>query len=193
VSIPATVLQQGVTLGLIKNGDKIPSVLTAVVDGSSTTEKTHTYSVSSTATVVVIGGKAQPLKAQVDLPNTTWHPVNDTDPVIFTEKSVKIVATIDLTASLGFVITATFACTPSSAPPFIGLAAEGTALPSTTTTVAPAGSEVTTTTVAAAGTSSSSGTLPRTGADVFFLLVIAAILVDLGLVLQGAARRRRLN
>jgi hypothetical protein len=189
ITIPASTLQQGVTLGLIKDGDKIPSKVTAVIDGSSTTQKTQTFKVDATATVVVKNGQAQPLTATVDLPNSKWNPLNNVDPVIFTEKSVKIVATIDLTSSLGFVLTATFTCAPSSAPPFVGLAAQGTELPSTTTTtIAAAGATETTTTVAAASTGS---TLPRTGANVLFLLVIAAILVDLGFVLQGAARRRR--
>jgi uncharacterized surface anchored protein len=128
--------------------------------------------------------------------------------VIFTEKSLTVVAKIDLTASLGFVVTATFTCTPSSAPAFMALAAQPgqvvttttlspiTTVPTTTPGPTVAGStDPSSTTVAAAATTSGtpSGTLPRTGLNALLFLIIAAVLLDAGLAMIALTRRRRLG
>jgi hypothetical protein len=210
VTIAADTIQQGVTLGFISNGTPVPSTLTTVVNGQGTTEGTHTYTVTSTPKVVVVNGQAQPLKATLDLPDTTWHPKNATDPVIFAEKSLTVVAKIDLTASLGFVVTATFTCQPSSAPPFIVLGAQGPPPTVTTTTLSPITTTTTpgptvggstdpsTTAVAAATTSgthsgTTSGTLPRTGLNALLFLIIAAVLLDAGIAMIAFTRRRQLG
>lgn len=186
LTIPATLLQSGVDVNLIKNGDKVPSVVTTVIAGSNTVEQTHSYSVSQTATIVVKGGKAQPLHATLALPTTNWTPVNGTSDVLFSEKSVKIVSTISL-KSAGLTVTATFKCSPSTAPTFVALGATG--VPSTT------GGATTPTTIGdgPVNTSATGGAteLPRTGSSPWPLLVVAAVCIDLGMLAIAAAKRRR--
>jgi hypothetical protein len=190
VNVPATLLQLGVDANLIKNGDKVPSVVNVVVNGSSTTQKSHAYKVSATAVISVIGGKAQPLVATLPLPDTTWNPVNASDPVFFSEKSMTIVSSLNL-PSIGAVVV-TFACLPTTAPSFVALSAQGGAIPvkGGGTGVGGAG------TGAGAGAGGSgaggltSGQLPRTGASPWPLLFIALVCIDAGLVAMRAARRR---
>ena len=191
VSVPATLLQLGVDAGLIKNGDKVPSKVDLVVDGSKTTEATHDYKVNATAVISVVGGKAQPLKATLALPNTTWHPANTTDPVFFSEQSMTIVSNLNL-PGLG-AVTATFSCKPSKATTFVALAAQGTALP-----VVPGGSTSGTTPVGAqtagavaSAATGSAGELPRTGAAVWPLLIAAVLCIELGLLAARASKRAR--
>jgi LPXTG-motif cell wall-anchored protein len=187
ISIGADTLQAGVTAGVIHDGDTIPSVLTIVISGSHTTEGTKTFTLNSTSTVSVVAGQAQPLVGTSPLPNSTWHPINATDPVFFAEKSVKTVSTI-LLAGNPLVVTMT--CTPSGSGQFLALSATGSAPPVTSGTTAPTGLTVagatTTTTVAAAANQ-----LPRTGANGVYLLIIAAALVDAGAALLLLTRRRR--
>ena len=194
VAISGAILQPGVTLGFITDGLKVPSVLTVAVAGSSTKEGVQTIKINTDAVVHVVNGQAQPLTAIVNLPNSVWHPKDAKTPVIFTEKSVTIKSTIDLTASLGLTVNAEFDCTPSSAPPFVALAAQGTALPSTTTTVSPVTvtpQSVATTTTVKAAAAAGTGTLPFTGGSALLLLIVAAGLFDAGLALIAVTRRQR--
>jgi hypothetical protein len=191
LQIPADTLQQGVVLGLIKDGDSVPAAIKVVIAGAGTTEGTQELNVNVVATVNVVDGQAQPLSAPVPLPDTTWHPVDDQTVVSFAEESVLVVATIDLTSSLGFVITATFDCLPTSAPAFIAISPQSSEIPVvTTTTIAPLGSASTTTTTAGAATGGGSSTLPRTGVNALIFTIIAAGLVDAGIALLAMSRRR---
>ena len=131
LSIPASILQLGVDAGLVYDGQMIPSVVKVVISGAGTTQKTHTFSISATVTVHVTGGVAQPLSATTALPDTNWTPVSINQQVDFSEKSVLITSTLDLTATIGQVVTATFNCTGTNTA-FISLG--GLAPPSTTTT-----------------------------------------------------------
>ncbi len=191
VSIPGSTLQVGVKANAIHDGDKIPAVATLVVAGSNTTEGTHTYTVNSVSTVKVVGGIAQALVGTSSLPNTTWHPKNATGTVTFTEKSLKIVATITIGPPLNLgAIVDTNTCTPGGSFVFMALSASGSAPPVTSGSTAPTGvtaAAVTTTTRVAAAAK----TLPRTGANGVFLLIIAAALVDGGAALLLLTRRRR--
>jgi hypothetical protein len=163
--------------------------------GSNTAEGTHTYTKSSTVTIHVSGDKAQPLTASVDLPNTTWHPKNDTDPVLFTEKSMKITSTLNILDIPGGV-GAVFDCHPDPSLQIGGLSAQSEEQP-TTTTVAPSTTFPTTVTTAGvtpttvtAGNAQQSGSLPRTGASWVLLLVLGGAAIDVGIALIGATRRR---
>ena len=187
VNIAASLLQLGVTAGIITDGQQIPSTFTLVLAGSSTKEGTHTYGpIKGTNVVHVVGGQAQPLTQVVSLPNTTWHPKNATDPVLFTEKSAKIVASLN-TVIGDFVDT--IACTPNGSAQVLGLAAQGTSVPTTATSTPITAGSVTTTTVAAAA---GSGTLPFTGGSTVLLLVAAAFLIDLGILAIEFGRKRGL-
>lgn len=187
VSIPASTLQLGIDANIIKNGDVIPSTVTLVVTGNGTKEGSHTYVIAAKSTIVVKAGKAQPLTSTVLLPNTTWTPVNDKTQVSFAEKSLLIIAKIDLTSSGIGILTVTFACKPASAPTFLALGAQGTAIPTTSTLATTS----TTTTVAPPTTAGriAPTALPRTGSTTAPLLVLAAILIELGLLAIGAATR----
>jgi hypothetical protein len=185
ITVAKELLQLGVTSGLVTDGMKIPSTATLVIAGAGTTEGTHAYTTKGTSTVHVVGGQAQPLVATAPLPNTTWHPKNATDPVTFTEKSLKIAAGLDLL--IGHV-DVTIVCSPVGTTVLAALAAQGSALPTTSSTVAVAPQGVTTTTTAAAP--SGAGSLPRTGASTLLLLVLAAIMLDLGLCAIAFGRKR---
>jgi hypothetical protein len=186
VSIPADVIQAGVDAGIISDGQTLKSQASFVLAGSNTAEGTHTYNVPpQTVTIHVVGGKAQPLNPVIDLENTNWTPLNNTDPVAFTEKSLKIVSTINI----GFDVISTFTCAPTGTAQFLALSASGPPPPPPVTDTVAA---VTTTTTAlgAQSTSSGSGSLPRTGAETLLLLVLAAFAIDVGIVMIGATRRR---
>ena len=190
LNIPASLLQLGVDANLIKNGDKVPSKVNLAVNGSSTTQKSHTYNLSATAVISVVGGKAQPLTATLPLPNTTWNPVNASDPVFFSEKAMTIIASLNL-PTIGPVVV-TFACNPSTAPSFVALSAQGSAIP-----VASSGTGSGTVGGAATGGGASAGAgglaageLPRTGTNPWPLLFVALVCIDLGLVATRAARGR---
>jgi hypothetical protein len=192
IKIPADLLQQGVDGGIIdpNNPPTITSNITLVLAGSSTTQGQHTYKLNDQKSKPKFdsGGNALPLTATVTLPNTTWTPKNDTDPVIFTEKSLKISSAIPVLGG----IHANFTCEPDGALQVVGLAAQGSELPVTTTTT-PTGTEggtTTTTTMSVTTPVSGSGTLPRTGGNALLLLVFAAMLIDVGIAMTGAARRR---
>jgi hypothetical protein len=186
LNISADLLQQGVDAGIISNGLVVTSNVTLVVGASNASPSTHTYKLTKQkATVHVVNGQAQPLTVTVPLENTKWNPKSKNLPVLFTEKSLAINSSIPILGT----VHAIFTCAPNGTLQFAALAANGTSVPTTTPVHGQGhGSATTTTTVAAVSTSGE--TLPRTGANVLFLLVIAAILVDLGFALTGAARKR---
>ena len=180
VSIPADLLQLGVDAGIVFDGMQIPSVLKFVVAGSGTTQKTHTYTVSATVTVHVTGGVAQPLSSTVDLPDTTWTPVNIGTDVFFRELSMLITSTLDLSNQIGVVVTATFLCTGNGAT-FVALGGTGEPpppppppppLPTVVPPVEPPRE------------------LPRTGSNAGLLLAVAVGLLTAGAFALKAASRR---
>ena len=187
ISIPASLLQVGVSAGIIFDGQQIPSTLTLVVAGSNTTQKTHKYVASSTVTVHVIGGQAQPLTSTLNLPNFTWTPTSKFDPVSFTEQSMAINSTIDLTTQLGLVLYATFTCKPAGTVDFMDIG--GLKAPPTTTTVTTTTTTIATTTVAptVAPSATTANQLPRTGSQTGWLLALAVVLLSLGLFVVRAS------
>lgn len=189
IVVPAAVLQQGVDLGFIHDGDKVPSTVTFSINGAGTKEGSHDFSVSSTVTIHIAGGVAQDLKSTLSLPSTTWTPNDAKTNVSFAEKHMVISSTLDLTASLGFVVTATFTCDPSSAPAFVSVGAQGVA-PPPTTTIATTTTIPTPATTAAAVTTTA---LPRTGSSSSVLFGIAVAFLSLGLFALRATRRKRVS
>ena len=192
VSIPADLLQLGVNAGIIFDGQTIPSVVKFVIEGKGTTQKTHSFTVNATVTVHVTGGVAQPLSSTVNLPDTTWTPVADSD-VFFSEKALLITSTIDLSNQIGVVVTATFTCNGTGAS-FISLGAFGppgappsTLPPPPVTAATTAAAPVTQAAVPPGGTS---GTLPRTGSSSGLLIALAVGLLTAGLFALKATSRR---
>jgi len=190
VSVPASILQLGVDAGLVFEGQQIPSVLRFVVAGVGTTQKTRTFTINSTVTVHVTGGVAQPLTATVDLPDSNWTPVSIEDDVFFSEKSMVIVSTLDLSATLGIIVTATFTCTGNGAT-FIALGGLGAPEPPPTTLPPPPVTAPPTAapTVAPAAVTDP-GTLPRTGSNAGLLLAVAVGLLTAGAFALRATSRR---
>jgi len=187
IAVPASLLQTGVDAGIIADGMVIPSTLKLILTGDGTTQGSHTYTIHQDAHVVVNNGVAAPLTATVDLPDTTWTPVDDQTPVVFSEKSMTVVSNID---ALGGLV-ATFACTPTGNSTVLGLVAQaGQVITTTTVPVSDLGDGGTTGTTTAP---QSADTLPRTGANAALWLVIGAILLDLGLVAIVGTRRRAKN
>jgi hypothetical protein len=190
VSIPADLLQLGVDAGIIFDGQQIPSTVKFVIAGTGTTQKTHTFTVSATVTVHVTGGVAQPLSSTFSLPDTTWTPVAGSD-VFFSEKSLFITSTIDLSNQIGVIVTATFNCSGNGAT-VIALGAFGP--PGTTPTTAPppvtSGTTAPTVAPLAPPPAVDSGTLPRTGSSTGLLLAIAVGLLTAGLFALKATSRR---
>jgi hypothetical protein len=188
VAVPADLLQKGVTLNLVHDGQQIPSTVNISIAGSNTTEKTHAYAtINTTATVSVVGGQAQPLAVKLSLPDTVWHPTSKTAQVVFTQTVANVKATLDL---FGTAITAAFSCHTTNPNAFLALSGEGPP-PTTTTTATPVTQLATSTTTTTVATGSGSGTLPRTGGQTLLLLVLAAALIDLGLGLWSVTRTRR--
>jgi hypothetical protein len=191
VSIPADLLQLGVDAGIIFDGQQIPSTVKFVVAGSGTTQKTHTYTVNATVTVHVTGGVAAPLSSTFSLPDTTWTPVNDQTDVFFSEKSMLITSTIDLSATLGMIVTATFRCNGNGAT-VVALGGLGT--PGTPPTTSPPPVVTAAPTTAAPPVTGAAvtdpGTLPRTGSNAGLLLAVAVGLLTAGAFALKATSRR---
>jgi len=189
ISIPADLLQLGVDAGIIFDNQQIPSTVNLVIAGDGTTQKTHAFTINSTVTVHVTGGVAKPLTSTLNLPNTKWTPVSQEQDVFFHEKSMTITSTIDLSASLGITVIATFTCS-GRAPDFIALG--GLTAPATTTSAAPVTTVAPTTAVApvtqAAPTEPTE--LPRTGSNTGLLLAMAVGLLSAGLFALKATGRR---
>jgi hypothetical protein len=188
ISIPADLLQLGVDAGLVFDNQQIPSVAKLIVNGKGTTQQTHTYTVSTTVTVHVNGGVAQPLSSTFALPDTTWTPQSIDKQVDFSERSLNITSTIDLSTVIGFIVTATFNCNGTGTA-FVSLG--GLAAPTTTTTVAPPPTPAPSVTEAATTTTTpGGGTLPRTGSSSGLLLALAVGLLTAGLFALKATSRR---
>ena len=175
---------------MIHDGSVLPSTLDLTIAGSNTKEKTFKYPTKAASATVKVGadGHALPLNVTLGLPNTTWHPLNATTDVFFTQTTAKVTATVSL---FGTPVSAIFNCATVKPASFIAVAAVSTGAPTTTTTVTVAGQPATTTTTTVAAAAAGTGTLPRTGGRILFLLVAAAALVDIGLGLVAAARPRR--
>jgi hypothetical protein len=108
--------------------------------------------------------------------------------VDFSEKSVLITSTLDLSTTIGQIVTATFNCNGTGAA-FISLG--GLAAPSTTTTPTTTPTTPTTpTTVTVAPQATNTGTLPRTGSNAGLLLALAVGLLTAGLFALKATSRR---
>jgi hypothetical protein len=194
VKVPGDLLVQGYNFGIVSNGEVIPATLSLTVNGSNTTEGTHTYPLIHSSPKVVIHDpdgvpgtndeSADPLSVTASLANTLWHPKDASKPVFFSEKSAIIKATVPI-GDVNYTDTQT--CNTPNAPAFVALSASGVEPPTTVATAGSTAAPATTTTVAATAAAT---TLPRTGASVVLWLVIAAVMLDLGVVAVVGTRKR---
>ena len=187
ISIPASLLQVGVSVGIIFDGQQIPSTLTLVVAGSNTTQKTHKYVASSTVTVHVIGGQAQPLTSTLNLPNFTWTPTSKFDPCRSPRSRWSSSRRSTSRTSSGSSLFATFTCKPAGTVDFMDIG--GLTAPATTTTVTTTTTTIAPTTVAptVAPAATTANQLPRTGSQTGWLLALAVVLLSLGLFVVRAS------
>jgi hypothetical protein len=196
LDIPSSLIQQGIDLDLLGAGTAVPSVATTVVGATNTVESSHTFSTSSSPTVKTAkvpvsaaypkGLKALPLKVTIGLPSTTWTPTSDSGDVFFSQKSLKIVSRLSL-PGIGKVVV-TFTCVPSTNGVFVAVGAKGEPgpIPPGPTPSGPGGSGGPTTDPGVG-----SNELPRTGGTPWPLIVVAAGLIDLGIIAIAASKRRR--
>ena len=176
VTVPGSVLQTGIGLGLLKVGDSPAGTAKVAVFASNTKEGT----VSPAPIPVVVapitldgGGQANPAVAKFAAPDMSWTAVGGGISYAMESASVEV--------SIG-PLKVTFTCHPKDA----GLSIVTTSVSGTTGTPAAGRTQVLGATVSQ---------LPRTGGSVALPLALGLALVDLGYLCASAARpaRRRLR
>lgn len=192
VTVPASVLDTGINLGLLHAGDVIDAQVDASVFASNTAEglgAKEGMAVKFGPIQVSSNGKALPAEGTVEPGDMTFTAVKD--PVELKLSGAKVSVDLGLPSPVSFDCSAA-----ADATPFVTIDVEGksnlsvatttTTDPTAMTTVVVQGT--TTTTSAVAGGS----TLPRTGPPGTFLSVVAGlVLLDLGYLLWSATRRAR--
>jgi len=165
VTVPASVLQTGINLSLLKAGDSPAGTATASVVASNTSEGVRT---SSPVPVVVgpievVGGAAQPVTTAFAVPDMSWTAVGG--PVAFEMAETKLAVAIG-------PLEVIFTCEPKDP----GVTIVQAAVNGTATEVR----GVTTTRA-----------LPRTGTSPVVPVALAIGLLDLGYLLISAVRPAR--
>ncbi|WP_436794220.1 hypothetical protein [Actinospongicola halichondriae] len=180
VTVPGSVLQTGINLGLLKAGDT-PSgtaVVSVFADNTKEGEVTAKPVTIAVGPVQVSAGVAQPAKTTFAVPDMTWQAVGGNVTFAMSSASVEV--------ELGPIAVA-FTCTPKD--PVATIVTASVRGETDIPPAKPAGPEVLNETVTAAaasagetGTSGStaSATLPRTGASPLALLALAVGMIDLG-------------
>src|SRR5262245_48657953 len=90
VSIPAALLQTPVDLGLLADGNLIPTSASLTLAGSNTVEANRVSAGSAVGVLHVVGGVAQPLDVTMNMAGTTWTAVDSSSPIAFTEQSLHV-------------------------------------------------------------------------------------------------------
>jgi hypothetical protein len=171
VTVPGSVLQTGVGLGLVKPGDTPTGVAAVTVSASNTRQGTRTVAdiPLSIGPVVVTGGQAQAATTTFAVPDMSFTATGGDVRFAMAATSVEV--------TLG-PIEVTFTCEPKAPVATIVTAAvRGAGAPASVAGVStsrPAG-----------------GTLARTGPSALAKLVLAAALIDVGYLCWSAARPRR--
>ena len=183
VTVPASVLQTGINLGLLKAGDSPAGTAVVSVFATNTKEGTATSSAIpvSIGPIVVSGGAAQPATTAFGVPDMHWTAVGGN--VGFA------MAGATLEVEVG-PLKVQFTCTPKD--PSATIVTAGV-VGKTDIPAAKPGAQVLGTTSTAADADADS--LPRTGVSPMVPVALAVGLIDLGYLLATAARpaRRRLR
>lgn len=193
VTVPASVLDTGIGLGLIHAGDVIDAEIDASIFGTNTAEglqEKKGLSVKVGPIKLGSNGKALPAVATVKPGDMTFTAVKNPAGLELAGAKVSV--------DLGLPSPVTFSCaTAGDVSPFVSLKVEGkTNISVATTTTTTTGSDTTVvgqaTTTTAAGTAAGGSSLPRTGPPSTLLSVVAAlVLIDLGYLLWSATRSAR--
>jgi hypothetical protein len=181
VTVPASVLQTGINLGLLNAGDSPAGTAVVSVFASNTKEGTLAAApvALSVGPIVVQGGAAQPAKTAFAVPDMTWTSVGGNVAFAMASASVEV--------EVG-PLKVKFTCKPKDASvTIITAAVRGkTDIPAAKPDD---GTQVLGETVTAAEA------LPRTGASTLVPIALAVGLIDLGYLFASAAQpaRRRLR
>jgi hypothetical protein len=175
VTVPGSVLDTGINLGLLNPGDTINGKVEAVSSVGNATPGSVTASAIPIKVgpiqVDAVSGAAKPAAVSFDVPDTVVTATGGT--LTVTLGVSKITVTIG-------ALNVTFTCTPASGGPFaqVEVAGQGT-VPATTSTVPKV--------------ASSGAKVPKTGSDdrqLMFSALLALALLQLGAVLWGGVRRQ---
>lgn len=180
VSVPSSVLQTGINLGLLSPGDTPAGTAVVAVFASNTKEGTVTaapVALSIGPIAVDSSGLALPAKTTFAVPNMNWTAVGGNVAYKMSSASVEV--------EVG-PLKVKFTCTPKD--PSVTIVTAGVV----GKTNIPAATEVLGTTVTQAAATES---LPRTGANTMVAVALAVGLIDLGYLFASAAQpaRRRLR
>ena len=178
-TVPASVLQTGINLGLLKAGDSPAGTATVSVFASNTKEGTRTPDPIPVVVgpIAVVAGAAQPVTTTFSVPDLSWTAVGgDVD---FAMGETKVEVAIGPLAVI-------FTCSPKD--PAVTIV---TAAVNGKTNIPPAGRPGT----QVAGVTVTPAALPRTGMNPVGPVAAAVGLIDLGYLLASAVRpaRRRLR
>jgi hypothetical protein len=179
VTVPATVFQTGLNLGLLTPGTSVTGALDLSLKGTNTAQGVQTATAIALSVPVNVdsAGKAVASTVKFDVPNQSWTAL--TGAMAFSMNASKVSVKVG-------PLNVLFTCKVTSGGPFVSSTATGVSHITTTTSVASGGP-----TVGAAG-----GTLVSTGprGDLLIQLLAALVLLDLGYLtmsLLRTPRRRR--
>jgi LPXTG-motif cell wall-anchored protein len=193
IQIGANLFQSAVDSGFMSDGFTIPATVAVTLSGTNTSEGAHTFAQSMTLRLNVVNGDARPLVATLALPDSVWHPVSPYADLFFSEKSARIVLTLDLSSTVGATLVHTSTCTPLSVTPFVALAVESPPPPPapTSTTQAPASTLTGPPIIGPATTAPTATALPRTGSNSGYGAFVGLSCIAAGVLLLGRSRRRQ--
>src|SRR5690606_29614944 len=181
VTVPASVLQTGINLGLLKAGDSPAGKAVVSVFASNTKEGTARSAPVglSVGPIVVSGGAAQPAVTTFSVPDMSWMAVGGDVAFAFAGAEVSV--------EVG-PLEVVFTCTPKDPSVTIVTAAVRgqTGIPPALPGTGPQPEVLGETTAPDPGAGSRS--LPRTGANALVPMALAIGLIDVGYLLASAAR-----
>jgi hypothetical protein len=184
VTVPASVLQTGINLKLLKAGDTPAGTAVVSVFASHTKEGARTSPPVALAVGPITldaGGLALPAKTSFAVPDMTWTAVGGEVAFAMQDASIEV--------AIG-PLKVMFTCAPKD--PSVRIV---TAAVRGTTDIPPASRPGTQVLGETTTRTTSTQTLPRTGTNPMAKLALAVGLIDLGYLLVSAARpaRRRLR
>jgi hypothetical protein len=177
VTVPASVLQTGINLGLLQPGDNLPVEVTAAIFASNTKEGTRTSDPTAftAGPIEVSDGAAQPLTTGFAIDDMSWTAVGGTVGFSMGETVMNI--------AVG-PLEVIFTCGPKD--PSVTIV-EAAVIGETD--IPPAGRDGTE--VKGETVEPADDTLPKTGANPVVPIALAVGLIDIGYLLVSAVRPAR--
>ncbi len=189
VTVPGSVLDAGIGLGLLNPGDNVPGSVTPAVFATNTVEGTKTAApVAFTLgpiTASPVTGLADPVSTSFSVPDMTWTSVGGTVALSMDQTTVQVsIGAIDLD----------FTCVPTGDTPFVQTEVLGSTGQPPAGRPTPGTDPAVQTVIVTVSTPTSTDTLPKTGAAILAPILLALGLIDLGYLANSAAapaRRRQ--